>query len=152
MITSSPWFGNTQKMILSGGIHEEKWIALLVSAQLLENRKPFLEAAGNNGLACRSCSIMAKECTAREAELPSCPSGSCCQVVAKACWQERVGKVCTAAACSQSRANASAGCVQPPPPVANLLKWFNHPILTYNLCCHGGVHPISFSEQQTGLR
>lgn len=67
-------------------------------------------------------SIMAKECTVMETELPSCLSGLFCQVVAKARWQERVGKACAAAACSQDRVNVSVGCVQHPSPVANLLK------------------------------
>lgn len=83
---------------------------------------PFLEAL--------SCSIMAKECTAMEAELPSCPSGSCCQALLVG----EGGKIC-----SQSTANASVGWAQHPPAAANLLKWFKHPLLTSNVCCHGGI-------------
>lgn len=66
--------------------------------------------------------ITAKECTAMETELPSCPSGQGCQVVARAHWQERVGNVCAAAACSWDRASVSVPCVQHHSLVSNLLE------------------------------
>lgn len=58
LITSSPSLGNAQKMMLSAGIRQGKWMALLVSAQ---TSKPFLEAAGENGPACRSWGMRTKE-------------------------------------------------------------------------------------------
>lgn len=92
-------------------------------------------------------SLMAKECTVMETELPPCPSGHFCQVVAKAHWRERVGKACAATACSQGRANAYVDCVQHPSPVANLLKYFNHPVLPCSVCYLGIVRHTSFCEQ-----
>lgn len=94
-------------------------MALLVSAHLLENSKPFLEEVGHHGLACHSGS---------QGMLNSPPVHQ--GAAASSCWQERVGKACTAAGCSQGRADASAGCVQQPPAGADWLRWFNHPVVT----------------------
>lgn len=78
--------------------------------------------------------ITAKECTAMETELPSCPSGRCCQVVARVHWQEHMGNVCAAAACSWGWASVSVHCVQHRSPVSNLLEQYIHPALTGGLC------------------
>lgn len=123
LITSSPWLGNAQKMMLSAGIHQDRWMALLVSAQ---QEWPRLSQLWQHGQ--------------RMLNSPLVHQGA----AASSCWQERMGKFCIAAACSQSRADASGSCVQQPPPAADLLTWFKHPVLTSNVCCRGGVHHIWF--------